>query len=143
VAISLESATWSKKPSGTLDERGLACRSSHPNYGSGSSFASPQVAGVAALVWTVRPDLTMQQVRQILLKTAGGLVTPNDTTPCPANDSDYFHAPVDAYAAVLAADCPDFNCDLGVSATPASSPVRMAILDVAKTDNGQSCRWTG
>ena len=125
-----------RRLSGELDQRGVYLPFHPPtNYGSGSSFASPQVAGVAALVWTARPDLTMQQVRQILLKTAGGLTTLYDTTPCPASDTDFYHAPVDAYAAVLAADCPDFNCDLGVSATPASSPVRMAILDVAKADN--------
>lgn len=120
---------------GALVERGLYLPFYPPtNYGSGSSFASPQVAGVAALVWTARPDLSMQQVRQILLKTAGGLTTLYDTTPCPPADTDFYHAPVDAYAAVLAADCPDFNCDLGVSATPASSPVRLTILDVAGAD---------
>ncbi len=121
--------------SGILVERGLYLPFDPPtNYGSGSSYAAPQVAGVAALVWTARPDLTMQQVRQILLKTAGGLTTLYDTTPCPATDTDFYHAPVDAYAAVLAADCPDFNCNLGVSATPANSPVRLAILDVAGAD---------
>jgi subtilisin family serine protease len=41
-------------------------------YGSGTSFASPQVAGAAALVWAANPRLTAQQVAQILKETASG-----------------------------------------------------------------------
>ena len=37
---------------------------------SGTSMASPVVAGVAALVWGVNPDLTAAQVRQIILASA-------------------------------------------------------------------------
>ena len=37
---------------------------------SGTSMASPVVAGVAALVWGVNPDLTAAQVRQIVLASA-------------------------------------------------------------------------
>jgi subtilisin family serine protease len=39
-------------------------------YGSGTSFAAPQVSGAAALVWTANPSLTAQQVAQILKETA-------------------------------------------------------------------------
>jgi subtilisin family serine protease len=39
-------------------------------YGSGTSFAAPQVAGAAALVWAANPALTAQQVAQILKETA-------------------------------------------------------------------------
>jgi subtilisin family serine protease len=39
-------------------------------YGSGTSFATPQVAGAAALVWAARPSLTAEQVAQILEQTA-------------------------------------------------------------------------
>jgi hypothetical protein len=125
-----------RQPSGVFDELGIYLPFEPMIlYGSGSSFASPQVAGVAALVWTARPDLSMQQVRQILLKTAGGVHTTSDTTPCSNADTDFYHSPVDAYAAILAADCPDFNCDLGTSATPDNSPVRLAILDIATADN--------
>ena len=35
-------------------------------YGSGTSFAAPQVAGAAALVWAANPLLTAAQVAQIL-----------------------------------------------------------------------------
>ena len=41
-------------------------------YGSGTSFAAPQVAGAAALVWAANPALTAQQVAQILKETASG-----------------------------------------------------------------------
>ena len=41
-------------------------------YGSGTSFAAPQVAGAAALVWAANPALTAQQVALILKETASG-----------------------------------------------------------------------
>jgi subtilisin family serine protease len=41
-------------------------------YASGTSFAAPQVAGAAALVWAANPSLTAQQVAQILKQTASG-----------------------------------------------------------------------
>lgn len=41
-------------------------------YGSGTSFAAPQVAGAAALVWAANPSLAAQQVAQILESTASG-----------------------------------------------------------------------
>lgn len=41
-------------------------------YASGTSFAAPQVAGAAALVWAANPMLTAQQVAQILKATASG-----------------------------------------------------------------------
>lgn len=47
-------------------------RSGLYGYGSGTSFAAPQVAGAAALVWAANPSLTAQQVAQILKETASG-----------------------------------------------------------------------
>jgi subtilisin family serine protease len=41
-------------------------------YASGTSFASPQVAGAAALVWAANPSLTRDQVAWILKRTASG-----------------------------------------------------------------------
>jgi len=37
---------------------------------SGTSMAAPVVSGVAALVWSYYPELTMQQLRDVLLKSA-------------------------------------------------------------------------
>jgi serine protease len=39
-------------------------------YSDGTSFAAPEVAGVAALVWGARPDLLSYQVASILLQSA-------------------------------------------------------------------------
>ncbi len=39
-------------------------------YASGTSFAAPEVAGIAALVWSVRPELTAFQVASVLQSTA-------------------------------------------------------------------------
>ncbi|MGH3072474.1 MAG: S8 family serine peptidase [Gaiellaceae bacterium] len=41
-------------------------------YGSGSSFAAPQVAGAAALVWAANPLLRAEEVASILEQTATG-----------------------------------------------------------------------
>lgn len=41
-------------------------------YSSGTSFAAPQVAGAAALVWAANPALTRDQVAWILKRTASG-----------------------------------------------------------------------
>ncbi len=74
----------------------------------GTSMATPQVAGLAAFVWALRPSLSPAELLSLLRRTArsapgcgNGLV-------------------IDAYAAVLAAD----------EGNP-TQPVRRAILDVA------------
>lgn len=41
-------------------------------YSSGTSFAAPQVAGAAALVWAANPTLSRDQVSWILKRTASG-----------------------------------------------------------------------
>jgi len=40
------------------------------NLGSGTSFSSPVVAGIAALVWSRHPELTALQLKELLLETA-------------------------------------------------------------------------
>ncbi len=39
-------------------------------YASGTSFAAPEVSGIAALVWSLRPELTAFQVASLLQSTA-------------------------------------------------------------------------
>jgi len=48
-----------------------ASRASY-GYASGTSFAAPEVAGVAALVWAANPRLSFRQVATILKRTASG-----------------------------------------------------------------------
>ena len=47
-------------------------------YGSGTSFAAPQVAGAAALVWAASPQLSAEEVASILEQTASGQGTWNE-----------------------------------------------------------------
>jgi hypothetical protein len=44
--------------------------------GRGTSYSSPYVAGVAALIWAADPDLSAKQVRKILFSTAAGSPDP-------------------------------------------------------------------
>jgi hypothetical protein len=44
-------------------------------YTQGTSFSAPIVAGVAAMLWSHRPELTASQVRDILLSTARSMPT--------------------------------------------------------------------
>jgi len=63
---------------------------------SGTSFASPIVAGAAALVWSVRPDLRPATVADLLLSTA------RDIGPA-GRDDEYGEGVLDTQAAVAAA----------------------------------------
>ena len=79
---------------------GVNTRSSVPGGGysqmSGTSMASPHVNGVVALVRQACPDLTVQEVKQVLYDTAYDLGTPG-------KDNNYGYGMVDAYEAVLLA----------------------------------------
>ncbi|WP_407312619.1 S8 family serine peptidase [Desulfosporosinus sp. SB140] len=63
----------------------------------GTSMASPFVAGVAALVWSAHPDLSVQQVRLALENSALDLGSAG-------RDNSYGYGRVDAYWAVRFAD---------------------------------------
>jgi hypothetical protein len=79
------------------------------DWADGTSQATPQVAGLAAYMWTIKPGLTPQGIMDILLKTSDSSSC-GGTNPSPV---------IDAYAAVLALDrnYPDME-------------VRRAILDL-------------
>ncbi len=76
----------------------------YTGFESGTSHASPQVAALAAMLWSVRPELTIAELKQILTDTAR-------PTPVVAdqNCSSYPTPPktVDAFAAMLALDVSD------------------------------------
>ena len=46
-------------------------------FGDGTSFAAPMVSGVAAMIWSQRPDLSIAQVRQAILEGVTPLQTLN------------------------------------------------------------------
>ncbi|MBQ2488444.1 MAG: S8 family serine peptidase [Bacteroidales bacterium] len=73
--------------------------------GSGTSFAAPHVTGVAALMLSVKPELTPGQVRRIIEKTArkvGGYNYHNDPQhPNGTWNEEMGYGLVDAHAAVL------------------------------------------
>lgn len=65
-------------------------------YMSGTSMASPIISGVAALILSVNPSLTVDQVKNILYSTSADLGTAG-------RDEEFGYGRVDAEAAVLAA----------------------------------------
>jgi subtilisin family serine protease len=76
-------------------------------YYDGTSMATPHVAGVAALVLSVNPDLTGQQVRDIIESTAQKVGDYNYQPDSDHPNGDWFeemgYGLIDAYAAVQAA----------------------------------------
>jgi subtilisin family serine protease len=67
-------------------------------YGSmeGTSMASPNAAGVAALVWSAFPNMTNTQVQDLLFSTAVDISSHNSGVP----RANLGHGRIDAYAAV-------------------------------------------
>lgn len=62
----------------------------------GTSYAAPHVAGTAALILSMRPDLTQKEVCQVILDNATGRCAPSDS---------YGRGTVDAYNALKALNC--------------------------------------
>ena len=88
---------------------------------SGTSMASPHVAGVAALVWSTKPSLTNQQLMDILIDSATDLGSPG-------YDIYYGHGLVNAEAAYNLAQNPD------ATRSPTAAPT------MAPTPSTVSCR---
>ena len=82
---------------------------------SGSSFATPVVAGLATYLWSIAPDLTPQQLKAAMVENA---------QPVMPSEQSCVSAPrIDAYKALLSLD------QSGVP-SPAGFPVRFALLDL-------------
>lgn len=100
---------------------------------SGTSFSSPAAAGVGALVFSVQPTLTPNQVENILKQTAVDLGTAGW-------DTFYGHGRVEAHAAVLAAleiagvDTQSPTVAI-TSPTPGTTVFGTVAVDVAASDN--------
>jgi len=86
---------------------------------SGTSMAAPQVAGLAAYMWGLKPTLTVQQLKNILITTARPVPVSADRGCSTHNVPGKI---IDAYAAVLALDESTNN--------PSLAPIRRAILDL-------------
>ena len=65
-------ATTGAAPASDYPRAKLAGQAGIYAYGTGTSYAAPQVAGAAALVWAANPSLTADQVAQIIEQTATG-----------------------------------------------------------------------
>ncbi len=97
---------------------------------SGSSMATAQAAGLAAYLWSIKPELSPQQLIALLLQTAHQV----PITPDAGCSDEQRPAPViDAYDALLALD--NNGLFSGEPDYLDHAPVRAAILDVAD-DNG-------
>jgi bacillopeptidase F len=84
---------------------------------SGTSMAGPHVAGIVALMREANPNLTVNQIKAILLNTADDFGTAG-------NDNTYGYGLVDAYAAVLMAM--NEPPDVSVTVTPDDPPIEVA-----------------
>ena len=107
----------------------------YSDYGlmSKTSMAAPHVAGVAAAIWSTRPDLTGPQIKEILCSTASGeydyeetiqTVTINGTTNKSSENllSNYTYPILNAYEAIkAAASFEDDNLEEDTQATEKKS----------------------
>ncbi len=115
------------KPEGSAP--GVNVRSSYPGGGysllSGTSMASPHVAGAVALLKSFAPNLTGKQIKMALYNTAKDLGAPGE-------DNVYGMGLIDVYAAFLSLGTPDV--------TPPDPITDLAITDL--TSNSLSLTWT-
>jgi subtilisin family serine protease len=86
-------------------------------YGSGTSFAAPQVAGAAALVWAANPQLRADEVASILEQTASGRGTWN---------AELGYGVLDVAAAVARAQDPAYTSALRVDGRRTGTRVALA-----------------
>ena len=77
-----------------------ASDNTYTGRGSGTSYATPAVTGVIALMMEANPDLDPLQIKEILKQTAERRGEPFDTSIDPFWNKDFGWGMVDAYAAV-------------------------------------------
>jgi len=82
---------------------GDASENSYSGRGSGTSYATPSISGVAALVIEANANLTPLQVKEVLKQTAERLGEPSAPDVDPYWNRDFGYGYVDAHAAVMLA----------------------------------------
>jgi subtilisin family serine protease len=101
----------------TMNGGGYGC-------GGGTSFASPIVAGVAALILSTNPSLTAQQVQGILTQNA-------DDLGAPGWDSTYGYGRINAARAVTAAQAGGVTSDTSAPSVSITSPTAGGVVSGA------------
>ncbi|NEW61501.1 S8 family serine peptidase, partial [Sulfurovum sp. bin170] len=115
---------------------------SYVNY-SGTSFSSPMTAGLGALIYSVNPNFTPQEVEDIIFNTAVDLGVAGD-------DDSYGHGRIDANAAIISAMnyvvTPNEPPVANATATPISgiAPLEVLFDGSTSTDDGTivSYQWS-
>jgi hypothetical protein len=106
-------------------------------YNNGTSFAAPIVAGAAAMIWTHRPDLSAQKVREILLQSGRSI----DLLSGKISTGKM----VDAHAALLLASSqPVLDLPPSITSQPASVSVTAgasASFSVSANGTSPSYQW--
>ena len=100
--------------------------------GSGTSPAAAQVAGVAAYVWAIQPELSVEALRARLEATARRIQ--GGSAGGPVCDEEAPAPVVDAYLAVLAADDPEAVTG---DESPDQARVRVFLLDITGPTGGR------
>jgi subtilisin family serine protease len=98
---------------------------------SGTSFSAPIVAGVASLVWSLRPELTADEVRRVLLQSARDV-------DAPGRDQYTGYGLVDAQAA-LRAD-PRFFLETEISGVRVAATGGQTVVEVSGTADADRFR---
>lgn len=114
------------------------------NFSSGTSMASPHVAGAGALLRAARPEWTPAEMQSALMTTARteGVTTEDRTTP--AGPFDIGSGRVDLAAAVRAGLLLDETVADYRAANPAEGgePSTLNIPSMAESECLESCSWT-
>ncbi|MCP4584190.1 MAG: S8 family serine peptidase [candidate division Zixibacteria bacterium] len=112
---------------------GVSVRSCYPGSGyvsmSGTSMATPHVAGVVALICEANPNLSVNEIKQIIFDTAYDLGSAGE-------DNNYGWGMIDAYEAVLRAQDGDMPPNAEFSGNPVSgySPLAVDFTDLSTQD---------
>ena len=125
---------WSTVPTYPTTQSKISGRTSYAAF-SGTSQASPFVAGVAALLLSKDPTLTAAQLTDRLKSTA-------DDLGVPGPDPDYGAGRVNALRAVTFSTAVRYGASYDVSAVPAKGTIAVPLSTQVRLTNTSSFTWT-